>query len=282
MSLPLTVNALEWSIDKEEGWNQDRIIKTYFHHSELQRQTAWKLVGNADLKDKHILDFGCGDGKITAELSQLVHQGSIRGVDISKEMIRFAGTLFPKRLYPKLEFTEINSSADLQGQYDIILSFCVFHLVPDPLQVLIDLQNKLVDGGEIYLVLPGSKDTSFFQAAEKTFAKFGLEPVWQKRKAHGLSIKTLEGCQQLLEQAHLTIRRLEMLDDENLFIDSSEFLEWLKGTYTANWHIPFDQGDSFFSEMIRQMNELDPEFIDDQKVVHLKYPMIYVEATKSN
>ena len=112
-TLPLVANAPQWSIDKEEGWNQDRLIKTYYYHSELQRQWAWEMLGRVDLRDKRVLDFGSGDGKITAELSQLVHDGSILGVDISKEMVQFANLRFPTSIYPKLAFTEINTLADL-------------------------------------------------------------------------------------------------------------------------------------------------------------------------
>jgi ubiquinone/menaquinone biosynthesis C-methylase UbiE len=46
-------------------------------------------------RDEHILDVGCGDGKVTAELARAVPKGSVTGIDASPEMIRFARKTFP-------------------------------------------------------------------------------------------------------------------------------------------------------------------------------------------
>jgi len=284
VTLSLSGEAPNWSIDgKKEGWNQDELVKTYFYHSELQRQWAWELLGRIRLKgDERILDFGSGDGKITAEISQFLQKGSIKGVDISNEMVHFAQARFPKSICPHLEFAEINSLSDLNENYDIIFSFCVLHVVPDPLQILTDLHGKLIENGKLYLVTPCGKNPEFFQAAEETFAKFGLQSAWKVGTAKGASIRTLEGSRELLEQAHFKIERLEMVDTENLFIDTSEFLEWLKGTLSANWNVPFPQSHDFFSEVIKRLAELDPHLIDEQGVVHYKLSRIHVEATKSS
>ena len=50
-----------------------------------------ELISHIDIaSDKHILDIGCGDGKITAHLAAVVPQGRVMGVDLSSEMIDIA------------------------------------------------------------------------------------------------------------------------------------------------------------------------------------------------
>ena len=54
--------------------------------------------------DEHILDVGCGDGKVTAEIARAVPRGSVLGVDASAEMIAFAQKTFPPSKISNLKF----------------------------------------------------------------------------------------------------------------------------------------------------------------------------------
>lgn len=51
-----------------------------------------------------VLDIGCGDGKVTAELSSLVPRGRVVGLDSSQEMIDFAMRSFPSSEHSNLSF----------------------------------------------------------------------------------------------------------------------------------------------------------------------------------
>jgi SAM-dependent methyltransferase len=57
----------------------------YASHSGAQQQWARELTARLALSGREdILDIGCGDGKVTAELATLVPEGSVTGVDSSK------------------------------------------------------------------------------------------------------------------------------------------------------------------------------------------------------
>ena len=63
----------------------------YSRRSSLQEAMAQEVLALLDLKDsERILDVGCGDGKITAEIGSRVPRGSVVGVDPSGDMIGFA------------------------------------------------------------------------------------------------------------------------------------------------------------------------------------------------
>ena len=74
---------------------------------EFRRATnlARELIAQLNLRgDERVLDVGCGDGKVTAELARALPKGSVTGIDASPEMIRFARKTFSPGKHPNLEF----------------------------------------------------------------------------------------------------------------------------------------------------------------------------------
>ena len=73
----------------------------YAHESSLQKELAEKQLARLTLiGNEHILDVGCGDGKITAEIAARVPRGSVVGVDPSSDMIAFATKTSPRQSSP--------------------------------------------------------------------------------------------------------------------------------------------------------------------------------------
>ena len=74
----------------------------YASNSVVQQTWARELISKLKLRgDERILDVGCGDGKITAEIARAVPRGTVVGVDASPHMIEFSGRTFS---IPNLEF----------------------------------------------------------------------------------------------------------------------------------------------------------------------------------
>ncbi|HEY4416446.1 MAG TPA: class I SAM-dependent methyltransferase, partial [Verrucomicrobiae bacterium] len=70
----------------------------YAANSAVQYDWARELIATLDLRgDEQLLDVGCGDGKITAEIARALPRGSVIGTDVSPEMIAFARKKFPAR-----------------------------------------------------------------------------------------------------------------------------------------------------------------------------------------
>ena len=82
-------------------WN----AAAYAANSTVQHAWARELIAKLHLRgDEHILDVGCGDGKVTAGLARAVPRGSVTGVDASVEMIAFAKNTFPAKKISNLKF----------------------------------------------------------------------------------------------------------------------------------------------------------------------------------
>jgi len=77
----------------------------YAANSAAQHVWARDLIAQLHPRgNEHILDVGCGDGKVTAELARAVPKGSVTGIDASPEMIRFARKTFSPSKHTNLKF----------------------------------------------------------------------------------------------------------------------------------------------------------------------------------
>ena len=69
--------------------------KGYSERNSLQRWLAQEHLAMLELDGtERVLDIGCGDGRITAEIARRLESGSILGIDPSTHMIDFAQTHF--------------------------------------------------------------------------------------------------------------------------------------------------------------------------------------------
>ena len=81
----------------------------YEKHSQGQQKWARELIEKILLEGtENVLDLGCGDGKVTAEISKIVSKGSIIGVDNSAGMIKLARDKHSTAIYPNLSFQELS------------------------------------------------------------------------------------------------------------------------------------------------------------------------------
>ncbi len=275
----------DWSLKSpESGWNSQTLIQMYFHNSELQRQWSWELISRAIPKsDEKILDFGSGDGKISAELSRIVSQGKIDGCDISADMVHFASIKFPKSSFPNLSFYQSHSLtfSDRIGknEYDRIYSFCVLHLVENPIHVLINLKSHLKKGGMLCCLIPAGKNPEFFQAASEAFQKYQLESPWNNSASkQQINMRTVDGCYKALEESGFSPILVEMIDRDTAFYSKEELIAWMIGTTTANWNIPLSQSREFFTYIVERMKELDPYLVDHEGRWHMKLSRIHLLA----
>ena len=99
-------------------------VAEYSRRSSLQEAMAEEVLALLDLDDtERVLDVGCGDGKITAQVAARVPRGAVVGVDASQEMITFAATHFGPAVRPNLRF-EVADALRLpfKNEFDLVVS----------------------------------------------------------------------------------------------------------------------------------------------------------------
>src|ERR1700747_2750832 len=100
-------------------WN----AQEYHQLSALQDSMAAEVLSLLQLNgNERILDVGCGNGKTTASIAARVPQGSVVGVDASRDMIAFANEHWTAG-YPNLQFAVADARhLPFQKESDLIVS----------------------------------------------------------------------------------------------------------------------------------------------------------------
>jgi trans-aconitate 2-methyltransferase len=142
----------------------------YSRQSGLQQAMAEEQLGRLTLDGgERILDVGCGDGKITAEIAARVPRGSVLGVDPSRDMIAFASSRFGPPAHANLRF-EVADVRRLpyRDEFDLVVSFNALHWVPEQDAALGSIRAALKPGGRALLrMVPNGRRESLEDVIEE-------------------------------------------------------------------------------------------------------------------
>lgn len=111
------------------------------------------------LKNKKILDFGCGWGGF---LKQITEAKLLTGIELREECINYI-----KKKIKKIEVT--NNINNLNDKYDIITLFHVLEHIPYQIETLKKIKKQLSKNGKIIIEVPSAQD---FLLSLSEFKKF--------------------------------------------------------------------------------------------------------------
>lgn len=129
----------------------------YAANSAAQLAWARELIAKLNLRgDEHILDVGCGDGKVTAELACALPRGSAIGIDASPQMIKFAKKSFPPGKFRNLAFRIMDArKIRFVRQFNCVFSNATLHWVDDHQAILKGAAAVLRSGGRLVVSCGG-------------------------------------------------------------------------------------------------------------------------------
>src|SRR5690242_447741 len=206
----------------------------YAKHSAGQEQWARELIGQAGLApDDRVLDIGCGDGRITAAIAQLVPRGTVLGIDLSADMVAHAARHFPASTHPNLAFRQIDARAlPFDRAFTFIFSNAVLHWIRDQRPVVAGIARALVPGGRCLLQMGGRGNSAI---AIRAFEQVADMPAWRQWYVGFESSYGFHGDDEYrawLDEAGLIADRVELIDKDMIHADRAAFVGWLR---TA-WH----------------------------------------------
>lgn len=143
----------------------------YYRVSSLQEAMAEEVISLLDLNGpERILDVGCGDGKITAQIAHRTPRGSVVGVDPSHDMISFAQSHFGPATLPNLQFQVADACRlPFDNEFDLVISFNALHWIPKQEEALRSIHSALVSAGKAQLrLVPAGPRKSLETIVEET------------------------------------------------------------------------------------------------------------------
>lgn len=119
----------------------------YAKASKHQKEWGTRIISELRFRgDETILDLGCGDGALTAQLAEQVPDGLVIGIDASKSMIETAQNFAkPNLSFRIMDITQLVFSET----FDLIFSNAALHWIHDHERLLARLWDILKPGGRI-------------------------------------------------------------------------------------------------------------------------------------
>jgi trans-aconitate 2-methyltransferase len=143
----------------------------YARIAQLQEAMAANALSLLHLEGKErVLDVGCGNGRVTAQIATRVPEGSVVGIDPSADMIAFAVSQFPCAAYPNLHFESGDArSLPFRHEFDLVVSFNALHWIPDQDTALRSVRQTMKPGSAAQLrLVPVGKRKSLENVIEET------------------------------------------------------------------------------------------------------------------
>lgn len=138
------------------------------YHRVSGPQTSWgaKVLARLDLRgDETVLDAGCGTGRLTVSLLELLPRGRVVGLDLSENMLRQASAHLSSLSQTKVDFICANLvQLPFHERIDVVFSTASFHWVLDHLHLFQSIVGALRPGGWLVAQCGGAGNLERFRA----------------------------------------------------------------------------------------------------------------------
>ncbi len=216
----------------------------YARQSSLQKAVAEEQLSRLTLEGgEQVLDVGCGDGKLTAEIAARLPRGSALGVDPSQDMVGFASKHFGARENLRFEVADARR-LPYRERFDLVLSFNALHWVPEQDQALGSIRAALKPQGRAWLrFVPKGKRKSLEHCIEDVRARPGWAGYFEEFRKPYIHVVP-EEYRALAEGLGLRVYRLEVRDKAWDFktregfeaFAYATFVEWTRRLPKERWH----------------------------------------------
>ncbi len=259
-------------------WN----AKDYAQHSTAQQEWARELIVKLHLRGREkIIDIGCGDGKVTAEIAAAVANGSVLGVDNSRSMIELAQKRYPTAKFPNLTF-QLADARDLpfNQQFEIVFSNAALHWVRDHGPVLDRIHKSLCPEGRILLQMGGRGNVASIISVLNEMKKI---PRWQPYFSgfeFPYGFHDAGDYKKWLKQAGFHSIRAELIPKDMTHAGPPKLAGWIRTTWLPyTQRIPEMQREAFINELADAYIQKFPP--DKDGKIHVQMVRLEVEATKA-
>ncbi len=256
--------------------------KDYAKHSAAQQSWARELITKLNLSGhESVLDIGCGDGKVTAEIAGYVPDGSVVGIDSSKEMVSLARESFPEETHPNLSFQVIDAKKlPFREKFNVVFSNATLHWIKDHKPVIAGIQESLRPGGRILLQMGGKGNAASILAALEEIMS---EDNWKQYFSDftfSYGFYSPEEYTVWVNEVGLHPVRIELIQKIMSYDHRDGLTGWVRTTWLPYLErIPEEKREEFITRLIDKYIERHP--LDHEGKVHVDMVRLEVEAIKN-
>ncbi len=257
------------NMEKEQRyqWNGD----DYAANSEVQLQWAMDLMEKLEPRgDEHLLDIGCGDGKVTAMLAARLDRGHVTGIDSSESMIERARKSYGSM--NNLEFLLQDArSLPFEQQFDLVFSNAALHWIIDHRPVLEGIFRALKPGGRALAQMGGKGNAA---TVVRVMEQVIIRKPWQQYFQNFSFPYGFHGPEEYtgwLKEAGFTIDYIRLVPKDMVHADREKFIGWLRTTWLPYLQRVPEQ------EQQRFLEEVATAYLGKEHQGEVHTPMIRLE-----
>ncbi|MGO9587522.1 MAG: class I SAM-dependent methyltransferase [Limisphaerales bacterium] len=279
----------------------------------MQQSWARELIAQLQLRgNEHILDVGCGDGKVTAEIAWAVPRGSVTGVDASPQMIEFARKTFPPGTIPNLEFQicdariisfavvfpgalasrrrvpcvpagrrrpQIHGEGAEPAPFDIVFSNAALHWVDDHGAFLRGAASVLRPGGRLVVSCGGKGNAHDVFVALRPEMRLKRWRGFFRRLEKPYFLYSPADYEKWLPRFGFKSCGIKLSPKDAVYDGRDRFAAWLRTTWLPyTQRVPEDLRDEFVAAITDRYVARHP--LDDAGRVHVRMVRLEIDAVK--
>ncbi|CAM9915529.1 unnamed protein product, partial [Phaeothamnion confervicola] len=207
----------------EDSWDPK-----LYRKFERQRDEPFAELVNmlrAPLHDAKVVDLGCGDGRLSARLHDIISPRSTRAVDSSHAMLSEAP------LREGLEFVQGDLREHLaSSSWDVVFSHGALQWVDDQRELFLQIIDSLRPGGQIAIQMPANHDLLIHVVAREVARR----PEYaEELGGYNRVLPVLDPSDYalLLADSGLEEQKVSLRVFMHRLRDAAEMADWARGTF---------------------------------------------------
>ncbi len=271
-------------MQKAEGRRQKVLWNAADYAANSSPQFAWarELIAQFDLRgDEHLLDVGCGDGKVTAEIAGALPRGSATGIDASPQMIEFAQRTFPANRFPNLEFQVMDARRiRFARRFEAIFSNAAVHWVDDHQAFLRGAAECLRPGGRLIVSCGGKGNAHDVFLALRPEMRLKRWREFFRKMPAPYFFHSPGDYEKWLPRCGFKSARVEFAPKDAAYAGRDGFATWLRTTWLPyTQRVPEALREPFIAAVTDRYLAKHPP--DAEGLVHVRMVRLEIAATRS-
>jgi len=256
----------------------------YAANSAVQHSWAREIIARLNFRgDERLLDVGCGDGKITAEIARALPRGQVLGVDASPEMIGFAKKSFPpsKNTNLTFEICDARRLGNIAGNFNVVFSNAALHWVDDHEAVLQGAACVLKPGGRLIISCGGKGNAHDVYLALRPEMRLERWRPFFRKMPMPYFFYSSDDYKKWLPKYGFKSGSAHLVPKDAAYAGADGFATWIRTTWIPFvQRVPENLREEFIANVTRRYLAKHPP--DKEGKVHVRMVRLEIDAIKSD